>query len=183
MEQKNVDKVIGAEIGCRCDGVDPSVDYSDPMLRTYVHKDVVKKTGETEDDFIIEQKPVLVDEINVQKQIDEASKGADLKSLVNKVLQTGDESFLNQREVSYGDITGIPTSPIQAHNLVNKIDAIKAGLPDGLKNLDDKTLMSISKEDIQKIIKEEIEKRFPDKVQKTVTIDNAVNQTAGKETV
>lgn len=185
--EKIIDKTTGVvanPAGFRDDCYeDKGLDFSNPIKKTYIHKDVVKITGDTEDDFIIEQKPVLVDEVNVQKQIDEAAKGADIKSLVAKALQTGDESILNQREVSYGDASQIPTSPIEAHNLARDVEKIRASLPDDLKNIDDATLMQVSKEDIAKIVEAEIAKRFPDKVQKTVTTDNAVNETAGKETV
>ena len=66
----------------RNDGYNPSVDYSNSIQETWVHKQVVRKIGDGEDDFIIEEKPVLTDRVDLQKQIQEQAKTTDLKALL-----------------------------------------------------------------------------------------------------
>lgn len=137
---------------CRNDGYNPSVKCDDPIQQKWIHKQVVKKVGEGEDDFIIEEKPVLIDEINLQKQIDEEAKTTDLKYLLKQLLLTGDESLLNQRPGFYGDITGIQT--LMEGGSVPTASQIQATLPQELQSLSTAQLASMTDEDILKYITE-----------------------------
>ena len=91
----------------REDAYNPASDFSNSIQEKWIHKEVVKMTGDSEDDFVIEEKPVLVDRIDLKKRIQEEAKTTDLKYLLKQFLQTGDESILNVRPGFYGDITGI----------------------------------------------------------------------------
>ena len=131
----------------RDDGYNPSVKCDNPIVEKWIHKDIVNKTGSGEDDFIIDQKPVKVDEVDIQKSIDEEAKTTDLKYLLKQLLLTGDESFLNKRPGFYGDITGIQNHVDGASRFVSPED-IKASLPEELKSLSVEELAKMSDQDI-----------------------------------
>lgn len=135
----------------RSDGFNPSVDYSNPIMKKWSHLEYVEKTGEGEHDFIVLEKPVLVDEFNIQKSIDEESKTTDLKYLLKQLLLTGDESVLNKRPGFYGDVTQIQRamqdgSPIESPEVIK--EAIKDSLPVELQNLSVEALASMSDKDL-----------------------------------
>lgn len=121
----------------RNDGYNPSVDCSNPIKEEWIHKPIVVITGEGEDDFIIEQKAQKIDEINIQKSIQEESKTTDLKYLLKQLLMTGDESIINKRPGFYGDV-----SNIQGHmdngEPIQSPEQIKASLPEELQSLSDR---------------------------------------------
>lgn len=133
----------------RVDDFNPAVDCSDPILRKWIHKQVVKKTGSGEDDFIIEEKPVLVEEVNIQKSIDEESKTTDLKYLLKQLMLTGDESILNKKQGFYGDITAYQTA-IEDHSGMVTPEVIT--LPQELKSLTIDELASLSDKQIAEYI-------------------------------
>lgn len=160
MNQKKIDDKTGIvfnNICSRSDGVKfDGLDFSDPIVKKFIHKEVIVKTGDGEDDWIKEEKPVQSEEYDIQKAIDEAAKGADVKSLIEQVLRTGDDTILNQTEVSYGDITEFPTSPIAAHNAINNIDNLKSNLPPEFVK-DDESLMKLSKKEIDDYVKAKVD--------------------------
>lgn len=130
-----------------------------PIQEKWIMKEVVVKTGDGEDDWYIDLKPVKIDEINLQKEIHEAAKGTDLKSLILQVLRTGDESLLNQREGAYIDITGYPTDTIEAHNQIISAQKELDSLSDEAKSILAKNGYSVNgltKEDIMSYINEAI---------------------------
>lgn len=139
----------------RNDGYNPSVMCDNPIIKTFIHKQVVKKVGDSEDDFILDEKPVLIDEVNIQKRIDEEAKSTDLKYLLSVLLLrngtiTGDEPELNVRKGSYGDITEIQKSLESGQ--FNSPDQLKAKLPQELQDLSIEDLCNMSDEDIVKYI-------------------------------
>lgn len=112
----------------------PSKDASD--IVTYVRKNKVKKVGEGDEDFVIEE--VIVEESRVNRQafIAKDSRDVGVMNILEKVRRSGDLSLLNQvgrpsmpsHEVdSLGrpledvvDITGAPSSVAQALSSVEK---------------------------------------------------------------
>lgn len=135
--------------GARCDGyVDKGNDFSDSIVRKYVHKQVVQKTGDTEDDFILVEKPVCVEEYDIHKQIQEEAVGTDLKSLIAQVMRTGDESILNKKVGAYADITQYPNDSIEAHNQLIKAEEARRKLPKKLRDMPVEELLKLSKEEI-----------------------------------
>lgn len=135
----------------RCDGFNPSVDYSNPIMKKWSHLEYVEKTGESEHDFVVLEKPVLVEEFNIQKSIDEEAKTTDLKYLLKQLLLTGDESVLNKRPGFYGDVTQIQRaiengSSIESPEVIK--EAIKDSLPVELQNLSVEALASMSDKDL-----------------------------------
>lgn len=68
----------------REDDYNPASDFSNSIQEKWIHKQVVVKTGDSEDDFVIEEKPVLVDRIDLKKRIQEEAKTTDLKYLLKQ---------------------------------------------------------------------------------------------------
>lgn len=144
---------------CRCDDyVDKGVDYSNPIQEKWIHKQVVKITGESEDDFVIEEKPVLLEKVNFVKRIQEEAKGTDLKSLVLQVMRTGDYSLLENGKGSFVDITGYPDDPIEAHNAIRDGQVVLENLPDGLKQKSVEELANMTPEEISDYVKGIVDK-------------------------
>lgn len=140
--------------GVRCDDfVDKGVDYSNPIVKKYVHKQFVIITGDGEDDFIIDEKPVLIEEYNQDKEIAKQAKGTDLKSLVLQCARTGDFSPLDAHPGVYADITGYPEDTIVAHNNIIKGQEVLESLPDGLKGKSLEELANMSAEEIVDYVK------------------------------
>ena len=156
----------------RCDGYNPSVKVDNPILEKWIHKEIVKKTGDTEDDFIIEQKAVCIDKINIQKSIQEEAKTTDLKYLLTQLLLqngpgykiTGDEPELNQRQGFYGDITSIQQSMNTGDRIVSP-EELKASLPEELQSLSAETLAKLTDQEILDYIAKVREKSSQEQVE------------------
>lgn len=164
------EKVIKKSQWEREDDYNPSHDYSNSIQEKWVHKQVVVKTGVSEDDFILEEKPVKIDEIDLHKQINEEAKTTDLKYLLKQFLMTGDESILNKRPGFYGDVTTIQQS-IETGQQIITPSQIKATLPDEFKNLSVEQLAMMSDEDIVSYFKKVREEQ---QVQKEETVGDTV---------
>lgn len=134
----------------REDDYNPASDFSNSIQEKWIHKQVVVKTGDSEDDFVIEEKPVLVDRIDLKKRIQEEAKTTDLKYLLKQFLQTGDESILNQREGFYGDITGVQNL-IEGGEFVSA-EQVKESLPSDFAGLTAEQIASMSDKDIASYI-------------------------------
>lgn len=140
--------------------VPKSFTKDDQIRKVYVLKEYLSKVGSTEDDFIVDLKPVLVDEYNVQEQITEQAKGTDLKSLIAQVLRTGDSSILEQRHGSYADLTNMPKDCMSAQNEILKGKDALSSLPDDLKKGKDiSSIASMSETDIKAYIDSVIAKQ------------------------
>lgn len=142
---------------CRNDGFNPSIDVSNEFQETWVHKEVVIITGKGEDDFIIGEKPVMTDRVNIQKRIQEEAKTTDLKALLTALLKqgitnpTGEEPELNKRQGFYGDISSIQKG-LENNGQLPSVNEIKEKLPEELKSLSVEQLAAMSDEDIIKYI-------------------------------
>lgn len=132
---------------CRVDDFNPSVKSDEQFQEHWIHKQVVRKTGDSEDDFVIEEKPVLIEKVNIFKQIQEEAKTTDLKELLRQFALTGDESVFNQRQGFYGDVTQIQVS-IEDGNPIRTPEQIKAMLPAELQKLSVEQLATMTDEDI-----------------------------------
>lgn len=163
-------KVIKKSQWEREDDYNPSHDYSNSIQEKWVHKQVVKKTGDSEDDFILEEKPVKIDEIDLHKQINEEAKTTDLKYCLKQFLMSGDESFINKRPGFYGDVTSIQQF-IESGQRVITPEQIKGTLPDEFKSLSVEQLAKMSDEDIVNYFKKVREEQS---VQKEETVQETV---------
>lgn len=136
----------------RNDGISfPASDFSDSIVRDYVHKQVVVKTGEGEDDWVLDEKPVMVREHDINKEIQEEAKKNNLKALITQVLRTGDESLLIQRPTAqFGDVSNLPEDLIEAKQRADAAAKIMGNLPESLKGKTADELLSMSNEDILK---------------------------------
>lgn len=140
----------------RQDDFNPGIKCDNPIQEKWIHKQVVKKTGETEDDFILEEKPVLIDSVDIHKSIQEEAKTTDLKYLLKQLLQTGDESVINKKQGFYGDVSMFD----EGHSLNREkidLESIKQKLPEEFRKLSDEELAKLSDEDIIKYYQSKIE--------------------------
>lgn len=165
----------------RCDGYNPSVKVDNPILEKWIHKDIVKKTGETEDDFIIDQKAVCIDKINIQKSIQEEAKTTDLKFLLAQLLLqnggiTGDEPELNKKAGFYGDITAIQES-MNSGAAIMTPEQVKAGLPEELQSLSAETLAKLTDQEILDYIAKVRAKKSQEQVE---PVAEQVNEKGGE---
>lgn len=136
----------------REDDFNPTSKFDNQFQEHWVHKQVVKITGDTEDDFVIEEKPVLIDKVNIFKSIQEEAKTTDLKELLRQFALTGDESIFQKRKGFYGDVTGI--QKVLAGEEVASAETIKAALPEEFKNLSVEQIASMTDDDIVKYFKQ-----------------------------
>jgi len=156
----------------RCDGYNPSVKVDNPIIEKWIHKDIVKKTGDTEDDFILDQKAVCIEKVNIQKSIQEEAKTTDLKYLLAQlILQnggfTGDEPELNKKQGFYGDITAIQESMNTGKSIMTP-DQIKASLPEELQDLSVETLSKLTDQEILDYIAKVRAKKSQEQVEPVV---------------
>lgn len=148
----------------------------DAIQRKYVLKEYLSKVGQTEDDFVIDYKPVLVEEFDLQEQITEQAKGTDLKSLIAQVIRTGDATILEQRQASYGDISDMPTDALDAHNAIligqQALDSLDDKLKAG-KDID--AIAGMSKEDIETYVQSLVDERLKTTQSTEVNKESEVN--------
>ena len=162
------DKVVKSQWE-RQDDYNPSHDFSNSIQEKWIHQQVVVKTGDGEDDWIIVEKPVKIDEVDLHKSINEEAKTTDLKYLLKQLLMTGDESIINKRPGFYGDITGVQAG--LEGQVMPSVDQIKASLPEELRSLSVEQLAKMSDEDIIayfKKVREETKETVQETVQETV---------------
>lgn len=99
---------------------------------------------------------VKTDTTDIYATIQTYKDDCDLKIVLSQVRQSGDMSLLNKKEVQYGDMSTMPTTYIEAQNLVKKAHAkVKADLSkqvgidftkmtdDEFKDLDETKLQNI----------------------------------------
>lgn len=132
----------------RIDFFNPSTNPGHPIQEKWIHKQVVKKTGETEDDWVLEEKPVRTESIDIHKSINEEAKTTDLKYLLKQLFQTGDESVLNRREGFYGDVTMFGEGHSLSERKKIDLEAIKKQLPEEFRSLSDEEIAKLTDEDI-----------------------------------
>ena len=117
--------------------------------------DVVKKTGEGEQDYVI-QKKVLVEKTNIQDVIDQDKDSVGVENIIKQVLRTGDTSLLPVDDGKCNiDLVGAPENLMEVKQL--GVDAEKAfkGLPAELVDGMDMTsfVNSMSQEKFDQFIK------------------------------
>lgn len=61
---------------------------------------------------------------NVREEIQEAAKGTDIYAIIDKYLETGDETLLNKRKGLFGDFTKIPSNPVDIHNMIVQAESV-----------------------------------------------------------
>lgn len=149
MEQKTKKLLPGQ----RCDGyVSAYTPSGNPIREKWIHKKVVKSIGDGEDDYVLEEKAVCIEKANIQKEIEAQAKACpSIKELVKQVMETDDESILQQVNGTYGDVSDMPNNLHQAIKIVN--DAKSKGM-----NLDNDEILHMSKSDIEKYISDAVNK-------------------------
>lgn len=141
----------------RNDGfIDKGVDCSSGIVERWIHVEAHKSTGKSDEEFIIFHKPKCIERFDINKRIHEEAKGTDLKSLIQQVLRTGDETLLNQKQANFVDITGYPTNTMDAMNNLVRGQDILGNLPEDLKSMKLEDLINLSSEDIGNMVKDKI---------------------------
>ncbi|CAJ0596429.1 unnamed protein product [Cylicocyclus nassatus] len=124
-------------------------DFSSSVVKDYIHKQIVVRTGDGEDDWHLDEVPACVGEHDIHKEIQEEAKKCNLKALIAQVLRTGDESLLHQKDVvQFGDVTGIPEDIITAQKMAANAAKITGNLPDSLKGKTYDELMSMDPKEL-----------------------------------
>ena len=132
----------------RCDGfVDPGRKLDEKFQEHWIHKQVVVRTGDGEDDWILEEKPVMTEKVNIFKQIQEEARTTDLKELLRQFALTGDESIFNRKQGFYGDVSSIQRAVENGEQIVSP-EQLKATLPEELQMLSVEELARMSDKDI-----------------------------------
>lgn len=132
----------------RCDGyIDRGRKLDEKFQEHWIHKQVVVRTGDGEDDWILDEKPVMTGKVNIFKQIQEEAKTTDLKDLLRQFALTGDESIFNRKEGFYGDVSSIQRAIENGESIMTP-EQIKATLPKELQKLSVEELARMSDDDI-----------------------------------
>lgn len=136
----------------REDDFNPTSKFENQFQEQWIHKKIVKITGDTEDDFVLEEKPVLIDKVNIFKSIQEEAKTTDLKELLKQFAATGDESIFNKRQGFYADVTGV--QKVLAGESIPSAEEIKESLPEEFKDLSVEELVKMTDADIVEYFKQ-----------------------------
>lgn len=161
--------------GVRSDGyVSEPTPSGNPIREKWIHKKVPIKTGDGEDDWILEEKAVCIEKANIQKEIEQQAKqAANVKELVKQCLETGDESCLNVHQLTYGDVTEMPT------DLHEAVARVKAAKEKGF-NLDDDKILTMTKDEVNALISNAVKSYIESQKPKEDT-KQQVENTGGSE--
>lgn len=113
----------------------------DTKVKEYALKDKVVKTGDGEDDFIIEKVPFVVDSYDQSEVIQARTEGCELKTICKR-LQNG-EILPVDRSSEYGDQRGLPQTAAERLEMAKKTEAIIDAAH--LENLSKDQLKALSK--------------------------------------
>lgn len=102
----------------------------------YKIKDIVKKTGEGEEDFVIVQKITEV-RTPIQEVVDRDAGTTGIKALMERVALTGDDTLLNGTAISKdgvtSDYTKCPGDLMEVDLMAKRAVAAYDALPDEIK--------------------------------------------------
>lgn len=153
----------------RCDDyVDKGRDFSDSIVKEYVLVDAVKHLNPNDpEDFIIVKVPKLVRTYDMSKEINEAAKGTDLKSLVMNIIRTGgDISQFDIANCSCGDASMIANDSIDP--LAEATEAVKGV---------DKEILQMTPEQFEAYIQNAVNQALENKAQQTEQVEQAETTT------
>lgn len=122
-------------------------------------KDKVVKTGDGEDDFVIEQKFVETSRVNRQEYIDSFKDDVGVLNILRKVELTGDITLLNERvrasvpvdedgKEKVVDVSGI-TDPEAVRNGLKNVSDVLAKMPTDLKE----AILNLQGEELDEFLK------------------------------
>lgn len=117
----------------------------------YYMKDVVKKVGEGEEDFVIEQKLEEYDRTPRAEYINSFKNDVGIKNMIRKAIANGqDPAVCFRAKGGYVDLTKAPNSITELEQSLQSADKAYENLPKDLKK-------AHSKSEAHKITREEIE--------------------------
>lgn len=119
----------------KCTETDFSVDKD---IVTYETREVVKKTGEGDEDFIVINKVVETSRKNRQDYINSFSSEVGILNILKKVALTGDDPYNNEyieqrKGGQYIDATALPSNKTDAFKAVEHGVNVFDSLPEELK--------------------------------------------------
>lgn len=142
METKKIDKNV-------LDGINPFYCPSQGLPVPYETKeteddkfiieramvDVVEKTGEGKQDFIIKHELQEISRVNRADYINSHREDVGILNIIKKVQLTGDATLLDQRnvEIGYADITKMPKDKMEAMDAVQEGVAAFDDLPEDIR--------------------------------------------------
>ena len=117
----------------KMDAYDGQKDF-DEYYKSIKIIDVVKKTGEGEDDYIIEKK--VIEDLQPIKDVVEADReSVGVENIIKQVLRTGDTSLLPvDKGNEFVDLLGAPENLMELKALGQEAEKKFADLPDELKD-------------------------------------------------
>lgn len=71
---------------------------------------------------------------NVYEAIQENAKGCDIYDIIDKYLETGDETLLNKRKGVFGNFVNIPKNPMEVHNMIIEAESQFEQLDKNIRN-------------------------------------------------
>ena len=114
----------------------PGISEFDKYYVNYEVKQVVKKVGEGEEDYILEDK-IVTHTDSIQGVIDSHADEVGVYKLIERVMRTGDTSLLDSAHVhvtdSILDVTGAPQTLADGLHAADAQKAAYEALPDQLK--------------------------------------------------
>lgn len=126
--------------------------FDHSLQAEWIHKQIIIPTCQNpgEDDFVLDERPFKVGEHDLQKEINEAAKGASLKEMLAQVMRTGDDSILHAKgEGVYIDTTALPRGTAETLNFINEQKALAGD--------DFETIGKMSKDEITLFVKQIVE--------------------------
>lgn len=114
--------------------IDAQTDFDEDYIELE-HKDVVKKTGDGEDDYVLVTKHIP-HRTPIAEVVARDSGTCSIRAIMDQVLRTNDQSLLPTPMPKDGvtnDITGVPDNLLDLDNLNKDMAAKYEALPDELK--------------------------------------------------
>lgn len=120
----------------------------------YERRQVIRKIGEGEEDFVIEEKPVVSLKVNRQAYISKDADDVGVLNILKKVRLSGDASLLDQTGARYTDAlqdyTDIPGDVGEALKAIQKGATSFEGMKAILGDVTFEELANMSPEDLTK---------------------------------
>lgn len=160
------------------------IDLSNPYEETFIELEPYARNDKGE--FLNDSPfPKLVSngKVNVQERIDSFRDDVDLYKILDKVLTTGDISYLDRKAGFYGDISDLPDNYNDLQDYYKNVSKEFNTLPDDLKDL---IRNGASDDDIQAYMNDLISKQNninnvqkngqKENIKESETVDNGIKQ-------
>lgn len=134
------------------------VSYPD-KIKFFKTIDVVVKTGEGEEDFIVQPKVILTDECDLQEYVNSFADDIGILNTLEKIKITGDTSLLRKKGI-YADVSAYDGS-------IESVKAVSDGIAQSLV-ASDPALAGLSIEELAKQIGDYLKSQAAEEVKEEV---------------